>query len=72
MASEAINLGHVDEVWFVPCGKRTDKKLTLDGDHRLAMINLAIKEFFPPDFPIKVYSLFVFNSPFLSRQTILK
>lgn len=54
MAAEAYNLGHVDEVWIVPCGTRTDKKLSLDGDHRLTMVNIIIKDMFPPDFPLKV------------------
>lgn len=56
MAAEAYNLGHVDEVWMVPCGSRTDKKLGFDGNHRLEMVNMLISDFFPPDFPIKVFT----------------
>jgi len=52
MAAEAYNLGHVDEVWIVPCGERTDKKLNLDGDHRLVMVNIILKDMFPADFPL--------------------
>ena len=35
MAVEAVNLGHVDEVWIVPCGDRQDKNLLVPGEKRL-------------------------------------
>jgi hypothetical protein len=34
MCSEAINILNFDEVWIVPCGDRTDKKLRTPSIHR--------------------------------------
>lgn len=54
MAAETINLGHVDEVWMIPCGHRTDKHLMTDGNMRLQMTRLLVSEFFKDNFPVKV------------------
>ena len=54
MAVEAVNLGHVDEVWIVPCGDRKDKKDLIPGDMRLQMVNLIVEDFFLNEFPILV------------------
>ena len=54
MAIEAINLGHVDEVWVIPCGDRKDKKFTISGEIRLNMVKMIVSEFFAEEFPIKV------------------
>ena len=42
MAIEAINLGHVDEIWIVPCGDRKDKQANLCGRVRLQMVNMLV------------------------------
>ena len=45
----------VDEVWIVPCGNRPlDKPNSSSPNMRLEMTRLAIKDFFPPGFPIKI------------------
>jgi len=54
MAAEAINLRHVDEVWIIPCGYRTDKQLMTDGNMRLQMTRLLVSDFFKDKFPVKV------------------
>ena len=56
MAAEAINLRHVDEVWMVPCGDRTeqDVEAPTPAIDRFNMTKLLIENFFPKDFPIKV------------------
>ena len=53
MASEALNLGGLDEVWMVPCGSRPDKPSLRPAKERLKMVQLAIEDSFPKDFPIK-------------------
>ncbi len=55
MAAESVNLRYVDEVWVIPCGDRKDKNIGTPGHHRLAMTHLLVKEFFPKEFPIKVF-----------------
>ena len=57
MAIEALNLGHVDEVWFVPCGDRVDKKLSISGEIRLKMVHIIVEDFFNGEFPVKVLIL---------------
>ncbi len=45
----------VDEVWIVPCGNRPfDKPNSSSPNMRLEMTRLAIQDFFPPGFPIKI------------------
>lgn len=46
MAVEAINLGHIDKIWIVPCGDREDKKNLLKGDKRYKMLEIIINDFF--------------------------
>jgi nicotinic acid mononucleotide adenylyltransferase len=60
MAAEAINLKYVDEVWLVPCGRRGDKRLTINPEHRLQMTKIIVEDFFPKDFPIKVDEFYLF------------
>ena len=50
-----------DEVWMVPCGYRPDKTNLSPPEMRLKMVELAIKDFFPPDFPVKVNSIEIEN-----------
>ena len=45
IGSELLNLDHVDEIWYVPCGEREDRKLA-DGKIRLEMLEASIKSFF--------------------------
>lgn len=54
VASETVNLFGFDEVWFIPCGDRPDKPLLSAPRHRLRMIQMAVEEFFPEGFPVKV------------------
>ncbi len=62
MAAEVINLGHVDEVWMIPCGYRSDKQIMTDGKDRLHMIKLIVSDFFKNKYPIKVcWLLLVLN-----------
>lgn len=46
MAIEVVNLGHVDEVWIVPCGDRKDKNLNGSSEKRLQMVKLIVEDFF--------------------------
>ena len=62
MAAEAINLRHVDEVWMIPCGNRSDKNISTKGEHRLKMTQLMIDSFFERDFPIKVKKKNLFSA----------
>jgi nicotinate (nicotinamide) nucleotide adenylyltransferase len=43
-----------DEVWIVPCGARPDKIHLNAPATRLTMLQMAVKDFFPPNFPVKV------------------
>ena len=52
-----------DEVWFIPCGERPDKPNLSATRHRLAMIELAVKEFYPEGFPVKVDPIEIENGP---------
>jgi nicotinate-nucleotide adenylyltransferase len=45
IGSELLNLEQVDEVWYVPCGEREDRKLT-EGKIRLEMLAAAVDAFF--------------------------
>lgn len=45
---------YIDEVWMVPCGRRPDKKHISKPELRLEMVKMAVKDFFPSDFPIKI------------------
>ena len=63
MASETINLIGFDEVWFVPCGERPDKQNLSPASERLEMVSLAVNEFFPPGFPVRVDPLEVEHGP---------
>ena len=43
-----------DEIWMIPCGSRPDKPQISPAHHRLKMVKMSVKEFFPPGFPIHV------------------
>ena len=58
MAVEAVNLGHIDEVWIVPCGSREDIKMEVTNQQRLDMVNLIVADYFKNEFPIKVFNIF--------------
>lgn len=46
---------------MVPCGARPDKKYILEPEKRLEMTRLAVLDFFPQEFPIKVEDVEVKN-----------
>ena len=54
LAIEALNRELVDEVWIVPCGDRTDKKIQISGETRLKMLKISVESFFRNEFPVKV------------------
>ena len=51
----------IDEVWVVPCGFRPDKPHISHQRKRLEMIRLAVADFFPKDFPVKVDTVEIEN-----------
>ena len=51
----------IDEVWVVPCGFRPDKPHISHPRKRLEMIRLAVADFFPKDFPVKVDTVEIEN-----------
>ena len=71
--SETLNLlKDFDEVWMVPCGDRPDKALRTPGPQRLEMCNIAVKEFFPKNFPIKVKDTEIINGEFIPTYYLLE
>lgn len=46
IGAELLNLGLVDHLCFIPCGERTDKKLTNRPETRLEMLRLSVEEYF--------------------------
>ena len=55
MCAEALNLTELDEVWMVPCGTRPDKpSLVTPPQVRQAMLQLAITDLLPAEFPVRV------------------
>jgi len=72
MAAEAINLRHVDEVWMIPCGNRSDKNISTKGEHRLKMTQLMIDSFFERDFPIKVHDIEIQNKELIPTYELMK
>ncbi|MEK7191899.1 MAG: nicotinate-nucleotide adenylyltransferase [Patescibacteria group bacterium] len=47
-----------DEIWIMPSADRHDKKITASASHRLKMLKILIKEFFPnPKIPVKLSTL---------------
>ncbi len=65
IASETLYQHKMDQVWFVPCGDRLDKKTGTPGPQRLEMTKKAIQDFFPKDYPVKVDDIEIKN-----KQTI--
>ena len=63
MASETINLLGFEEVWFIPCGSRPDKVNLSAPQHRYNMMKLAVEEFFPPNFPVRVDPIEIEHGP---------
>ena len=63
VASETINLLNFDEVWFIPCGARPDKQNLSPPEHRLNMVRMAVEEFYPPGFPVKVDPIEIEHGP---------
>ena len=53
----------MDEVWFVPCGERPDKPHLSTAEHRLKMTRLAVEEFFPEGFPVKIDTIEIEKGP---------
>ena len=71
VASETINLLGFDEVRFVPCGARPDKKNFSTPQQRLEMTRAAVDDFFPPDFPIEVDPIEVENGPSIPTALLM-
>ena len=56
-----MNIVGFEEVWMVPCGLRPDKQQLSPPEVRLKMVELALKDFFPADFPIKINRIEIEN-----------
>lgn len=52
--AEVIHTEKADQVWVVPCGHRSDKKLMSTPLDRLIMTNLAVNTTFGSTFPVYV------------------
>ena len=45
IVSEVLNLPFVNEIWLMPCGDRTDKKLVLHMQDRFDLLRKLMKPF---------------------------
>lgn len=61
----------IDEVWIVPCGFRVDKTQISHPHKRLDMIRLAVQDFFPRDFPVKVDKIEIDNGNSIPTRFLL-
>jgi hypothetical protein len=61
----------IDEIWVVPCGTRPDKPNDLPPKIRLEMTQLALKDFFPRDVPIKIDPVEVDNGQSIPTAYLL-
>ena len=48
-------------MWIVPCGARPDKPSISHPQKRLQLVQKAVEDFFPPDFPVKVDTIEIDN-----------
>lgn len=62
---------NIDELWIVPCGSRPDKPYISEPQKRLDMTNLAVKDFFSKDLPIKVDTVEVENGESIPTRYLL-
>ncbi|CAD7930718.1 unnamed protein product [Amoebophrya sp. A25] len=73
LAAEAVQTGAVDEVWLMPCGERPDKpSLKTPVRDRYLMTQLAVSEFFQPDFPVYVCELELFQKEYVPTYLVWK
>ena len=72
LCSEALNVLKFDEIWMVPCGARSDKNLRTNGEMRLRMVDRAIEDYFPRDYPVKVNSIEVDNGVTIPTYFLMK
>ena len=72
LASEALNVLKIDEIWMIPCGVRTDKQLKTEAHQRLYMVERAIKDYFPEGYPIKTNDIEVANGPSIPTYFLMK
>ena len=70
-ASETINVLGFDSVWLVPCGERTDKRNFTTPQQRFEMAQLAIADFYPNDFPVRVNPIEVENGAALQTANLM-
>jgi hypothetical protein len=61
----------VDEIYFVPCGERKDKKLSTSCTDRLKITQLAVEEYFQNKFPIYVNDIEIRNQQALPTYDLL-
>ena len=66
-----MNLLNFDEVMLVPCGTRADKPGVSPSEHRLKMVQLAVKDFFSSDFPVSVNDVEVRNGPMIMTYGLI-
>ena len=72
ICSEIIKyLPFIKEFWFIPCGGRVDKQVTL-GLHRLEMTKLARNMMYPECPFIKVSDVEVKNGPLIPTSFLLR
>eukprot|EP00828_Plagiopyla_frontata_P024202 TRINITY_DN3090_c0_g1_i1.p2 TRINITY_DN3090_c0_g1~~TRINITY_DN3090_c0_g1_i1.p2 ORF type:complete len:222 (-),score=38.17 TRINITY_DN3090_c0_g1_i1:228-893(-) len=72
MAIEAINLGFVHEVWFVPSGNDPLNQTQPTAETRFQMVKMAVKDFFNEEFPIKVNDLEVKKGVQIPTYNLMK
>ena len=71
MAAEVIHTDAADEVWFVPCGYRSDKIDLMSAKDRYTMCQLAVTTTFSANFPIHVCDEEVYLEEALTTPELL-
>jgi len=73
VACEIYNcLDDIDEVWMIPCGdQRTDKKLKVEGKHRLKMLEMTKHDIIIDDLPILVKDTEIANQKYMPTYDLL-
>ena len=72
LASETLNMKVVDEIWMIPCGHRSDKQNQVAAEKRLEMVQAAVNDYFPRNFPIKVDDIEVKNGKQIQTYYLLQ
>lgn len=72
LASETLNILHFDEVWIIPCGVRKDKNNHATAQQRLAMTQMAVKDYFPEEYPVYVNSIEIDNGESIPTYFLMK